>query len=107
MNAYLFTQQHGLRIGDRLITEKGPVSRHHAIFVQIPGGLPLVAENQVGKGVQYITLEEFCPGMALEGYGFKNLAERKWPERISLLKLIRSLELHIIWSTSIVSILRA
>jgi hypothetical protein len=59
MNPWVFTQRNNLRTGDRLITEKGPLSRHHAIFVQIPGGVPLVAENQAGKGVQYITLEEF------------------------------------------------
>ena len=28
----------------------------HAIFDQIPGGVPRVAENRAGRGVQYITL---------------------------------------------------
>jgi hypothetical protein len=59
MNSWLLIQQNNLRTGDRLITEKGPLSRHHAIFVQVPGDVPVVAENQAGKGVQYITLEEF------------------------------------------------
>jgi hypothetical protein len=58
MNSWLFIQQNDLRTGDRLITEKGPLSRHHAIFVQVPGSVPLVAENQAGKGAQYLTLEE-------------------------------------------------
>lgn len=59
MNPELFIQQNDLLTGDRIITEKGPVSRHHAIFVRVPGRVPQVAENQAGRGVQYITLEEF------------------------------------------------
>ena len=59
MTIQSFVHQNNLATGDRLITEKGPLSKHHAIFVQIPGQVPLVAENQAGRGVQYITLEEF------------------------------------------------
>jgi hypothetical protein len=59
MNSQLFMRQNGLQTGDRLITEKGPFSRHHAIVARIPGRVPLVAENQAGKGVQYIMLENF------------------------------------------------
>jgi hypothetical protein len=59
MNAWFFVEQNDLQTGDRLITEKGPFSRHHSIFVQVLNGVPLVAENQAGKGVQYITLEDF------------------------------------------------
>lgn len=59
MNPLHFIQQYGLRTGDRIVTDKGPLSRHHSIFVQIPGRVPQVAENQAGKGVQYTTLEEF------------------------------------------------
>ncbi|HZE84440.1 MAG TPA: lecithin retinol acyltransferase family protein [Puia sp.] len=53
-----FIEQTGLQTGDRLIRQKGPFSSHHVIFVQTSNG-PLVAENQAGKGVQYVTLEDF------------------------------------------------
>ena len=59
MNSWLLIEQNDLRTGDRLITEKGPLSRHHSIVALIPGEVSLVAENQAGKGVQYITLEDF------------------------------------------------
>jgi hypothetical protein len=59
MDSRLLIRKYDLRTGDRLITEKGPFSRHHSIFVHFPGNVPLVAENQAGKGVQYNTLHDF------------------------------------------------
>lgn len=51
--------KHNLQIGDRLIRTKGVVSTHHGIYVGVHNGIALVAENQVGHGVRYITLAEF------------------------------------------------
>ncbi len=59
MNTWVFIEQNNLRTGDRIITEKGPLSRHHSIVVAFPGSVPLIAENLAGRGVQYITLEDF------------------------------------------------
>jgi hypothetical protein len=66
MNALNFIKENGLRTGDRLIVEKGPLVYHHAIVILRAGLTPMVAENQPGFGVQYTTLEHFLvrAGMA-------------------------------------------
>jgi hypothetical protein len=49
-----------LTIGDRLIRTKGGItSRHHALYAGMHNGVQLVAENQRGFGVRYITLNQF------------------------------------------------
>lgn len=49
-----------LRIGDRLVRTKGGIlSKHHAIYSGFWGNQHLVAENQIGYGVRYITLNQF------------------------------------------------
>lgn len=48
-----------LRLGDRLVRHKGVFSKHHGIYIGIHNGVALVAENQLGEGVQYISLSEF------------------------------------------------
>jgi len=49
-----------LKVGDRLVRTKGGVfSKHHAIFMGFHYGEYLVAENQAGYGVRYITLNQF------------------------------------------------
>lgn len=58
MNQWNFIQENGLQTGDRLIRKKGPLSRHHGIYILSDNG-PIVAENQAGKGVQYVTLATF------------------------------------------------
>ena len=59
MNPLAFIKENGLRTGDRLIVEKGRLVHHHAIVIRRAGLIPMVAENQPGLGVQYITLEQF------------------------------------------------
>ena len=49
-----------LNIGDRLIRTKGGIlSKHHVIYAGFWENQHLIAENQNGFGVRYITLNEF------------------------------------------------
>jgi Lecithin retinol acyltransferase len=60
MNQNYFAHRHGLEIGDRLVRAKGVITAHHGIFIGHNGfGIPLVAENQRGYGVQIVSLETF------------------------------------------------
>ncbi len=59
MNQLYFSQQRNLKLGDRVVREKGIFSKHHGIYVGIHNGIPLVAENQANQGVQYISLSQF------------------------------------------------
>lgn len=49
----------GLCVGDRLIRRKAFGTKHHGIFAGIQDGQALIAENQLGFGVRYVTLSEF------------------------------------------------
>jgi hypothetical protein len=62
MNQLYIANIYGLQLGDRLVREKGILSKHHGIYVGIHDGIPLVAENQNGIGVQYISLSNFLLG---------------------------------------------
>ena len=62
MSFLSIVNQLNLQTGDRLIRRKGPLSRHHGIFVENFDGTALVAENQAGNGVQYVSLEDFLQG---------------------------------------------
>jgi hypothetical protein len=62
MNQLYIANKYGLQLGDRLVREKGILSKHHGIYVGIHDGTPLVAENQNGIGVQYISLCNFLLG---------------------------------------------
>jgi len=49
-----------LSIGDRLVRTKGGIlSKHHVIYAGFWDNKHLVAENQLGYGVRYITLNQF------------------------------------------------
>ncbi|MDD5569641.1 MAG: lecithin retinol acyltransferase family protein [Bacteroidales bacterium] len=62
MNQLYTAIYYGLKLGDRLIRQKGILSKHHGIYVGIHNGIPLVAENQSGQGVQYVSLFQFLLG---------------------------------------------
>lgn len=47
-----------LRIGDRLIRQKG-LFYHHGIYVGNRNGVNCIAENQRRKGVQFISYDDF------------------------------------------------
>lgn len=57
-------KRNNLKLGDRLVREKGIFSKHHGIYVGIHNGIPVVAENQIRRGVQYISLNDFLLGDA-------------------------------------------
>lgn len=47
-----------LRIGDLIVRQKGPFSTHFLVYVGIHGGVHMVAENQIGFGVRFASLEK-------------------------------------------------
>lgn len=59
MNELEIVRKYNLRVGDRLVREKGILSTHHGIFCGWDNDRAIVAENQNGYGVQYITLQQF------------------------------------------------
>lgn len=47
-----------LRTGDLIVRKKGPLSTHYIVWIGIRNGEQIVAENQVGQGVRFTTLEK-------------------------------------------------
>lgn len=59
MNQIYLANYYQLQVGDRLVREKGIFSKHHGIYAGFHNGEPLVAENQIRRGVQYVSLSTF------------------------------------------------
>lgn len=57
MNLFDLVNKYDLQIGDRLIRDKFIFSKHHVIYAGINNGVPIVAENQMNKGVIYSSLD--------------------------------------------------
>lgn len=57
-----------LKIGDLIVRQKGPFSTHYLVYVGIHNGVKMVAENQVGSGVRYATLEEALAGNIIKRF---------------------------------------
>lgn len=57
-----FAMSKSMQCGDRLVRNKGLFSKHHGIYIGIHNNIPLVAECQINKGVQYVSLTEFLNG---------------------------------------------
>lgn len=51
-----------LKIGDLIVRQKGPFSTHFMVYVGIHQGVQMVAENQTGIGVCYISMTEALAG---------------------------------------------
>ena len=51
-----------LSIGDRLVRDKGILTKHHGIFAGYHNGQYLVGENNTPHGVRYVTYSEFLDG---------------------------------------------
>lgn len=51
-----------LKTGDLIVRAKGIFSTHYMIYIENRGGNIIVAENQNGFGVRYITLAEALKG---------------------------------------------
>ncbi|MEM9023496.1 MAG: hypothetical protein AAGB22_07125 [Bacteroidota bacterium] len=56
---------HQFQPGDVLIRANGLFGEHYGIFVQDADGQPVIAENQVEKGVQKVSLKRFLNGHQL------------------------------------------
>jgi hypothetical protein len=66
MDQHYLVNYYSLQCGDRLVRGKGIFSKHHGIYVGYLNGIPTVAENQNGKGVQYVSLAEFLGSTNIE-----------------------------------------
>lgn len=77
-----------LKIGDLIIRQKGPASAHYMVYVGWHNGIELVAENQTGHGVRFVSLQT-----ALDGNPIKRLEPfgGKEHERELVIPKIRSL----------------
>ena len=77
-----------LNIGDILIRNEKNLSiiKHHGIYVGKHNNIDIVAENQKGYGVRYVSMEDFLNGEKLVRIERNNLTEfekRKLIERIN------------------------
>jgi len=73
-----------LKIGDRLIRTKGGVfSKHHAIYAGFWENQHLIAENQNGFGVRYITLNKFLDDGKISDIKYNNFNENSQIEIIN------------------------
>jgi hypothetical protein len=73
-----------LKIGDRIIRTKGGIfSKHHVIYAGFWNGGHLIAENQLGFGVRYITLEQFVGEGTIEKIEYYNYDENSQAEIIN------------------------
>jgi hypothetical protein len=62
-----------LRTGDRLVRTKGGLlTKHHAVYAGFHSGQHIVAENQRGHGVRYISLNQFLSEGKLERVEYNN-----------------------------------
>lgn len=64
-----------LKVGDRLIRQKGGIfTKHHAVYVGYDYYTKqyIVAENQIGYGVRYITLRQFLREGRLTNVKYNN-----------------------------------
>ena len=82
-----------LRIGDLSGRTKGIFSTHYMVYIGIENGDILVAENQNGFGVRYVTLNEALKGNAIlrfEKFGGTEF-DRQFVgiKRISALSILR------------------
>lgn len=59
LDSHIIVAHYKLACGDRIIRSKSIFPEHRAIYVGVHQGIPLVAENPMGNGVQYIPLDEF------------------------------------------------
>ena len=54
-----------LKTGDLIVRAKGIFSTHYMVYIENQGGTIIVAENQNGFGVRYVTLAEALKGNAV------------------------------------------
>jgi hypothetical protein len=54
-----------LKTGDLIVRQKGPFSTHYMVWIGWQNGVQLVAENQNGIGVRYVSLAEALAGNSI------------------------------------------
>jgi hypothetical protein len=59
---------HSLKIGDLIVRQKGPFSTHFIVYVGIHNGIQMVAENQNGIGVRFISLTDALAGNVIKRF---------------------------------------
>jgi Lecithin retinol acyltransferase len=73
-----------LKIGDRLVRTKGGIlSKHHVLYAGFWNDNHLIAENQIGFGVRYITLDQFLNEGKLNRVEYNNYNETSQIEIIN------------------------
>lgn len=73
-----------LKIGDRLVRTKGGMfSKHHVLYMGYWNNQHLIAENQLGFGVRYLSLLTFLNEGRLIRVEYNNLNENSQTEVIS------------------------
>lgn len=63
-----------LQTGDLIVRQKGPFSTHYIVWIGYENGVAIVADNQVGHGVRFTTLEKALNGkpiLRVEKFGGK------------------------------------
>ena len=73
-----------LRIGDRIVRTKGGIlSKHHVLYAGFWDNQHLIAENQLGYGVRYITLNQFLSEGKIERTEYYDYNEHSQGEIIN------------------------
>lgn len=57
-----------IRIGDLIVRQKGPFSTHYMVYIGWQNGTQVVAENQIGIGVRYVSLTEALAGNSIKRF---------------------------------------
>ncbi len=57
-----------LKIGDLIVRQKGPFSTHYLVYVGRHNGIQMVAENQTGVGVRFISLSTALAGNVIKRF---------------------------------------
>lgn len=57
-----------LKIGDLIVRQKGPFSTHYLVWIGWHNGIQVVAENQSGIGVRYVSLQEALAGNPIKRF---------------------------------------
>lgn len=57
-----------IKLGDLIVRQKGPFSTHYMVYIGWQNGIQIVAENQIGIGVRYVSLKEALAGNSIKRF---------------------------------------
>ncbi len=73
-----------IKIGDRIVRTKGGIlSKHHVLYAGFWNDQHLIAENQIGFGVRYITLIQFLSEGRIDRVEYNDFSENSQTEIIN------------------------